>query len=242
MLKDLVHRVALIPLVAGALILSHPASAGVLFADGFESPVVTPGAFQNFNTGTTFGPWTVVGPQVSIVSTTFTQNGFSFVAQQGNQWLDLTGDGANSTADGVKTTLATTIGQAYNLSFYVGNIVDPGGVFGTSSTVDVLVNGLHGSCGYKFFWHRFREPRLATILVGWSSDNELNYIYIFEWRSLRRQQQRARQYCYRYRCRPRALHLGHDDPGLCRVGLHGLSAETERRADSHHLICRPSSL
>ena len=54
----------------------------------------------------------------------------------------MTGDGANSTADGVQTTLATAIGQAYNLSFYVGNIVDPAGIFGTTSTVDVLVNGL----------------------------------------------------------------------------------------------------
>jgi len=172
MLKDLVHRVALIPLVAGALTLSHPASAGVLFADGFESPVVTPGAFQNFNTGTTFGPWTVVGPQVSIVSTTFTQNGISFVAQQGNQWLDLTGDGANSTADGVKTTLATTIGQAYNLSFYVGNVVDPGpnGIFGTSSTVDVLVNGSMalaatnsaGTGSASLVWQQFSLAGVAT--------------------------------------------------------------------------------
>jgi hypothetical protein len=84
----------------------------------------------------------VVGPEVSIVSTTFTQNGFSFVAQEGNQWLDLTGDGANSPANGVQTTLATAIGQAYNLSFYVGNIVNPLGIFGTTSTVNVLVNGL----------------------------------------------------------------------------------------------------
>jgi PEP-CTERM motif len=170
MLKDLMHRVALIPLVAGALALSHPASAGVLLADGFESPVVTPGAFQNFNTGTTFGPWTVVGPQVSIVSTTFTQNGFSFVAQQGNQWLDLTGDGANSPADGVRTTLATTIGQAYNLSFYVGNIVNPGGIFGTSSTVDVLVNGTmvlaatntSGTGSTSQVWQQFSLAGIAT--------------------------------------------------------------------------------
>jgi len=125
MLKDLLHRVALILLVAGALTLSDPQALVSNLLTGLKVPSSLPERFKNFNTGTTFGPWTVVGPQVSIVSTTFTQNGFSFVAQQGNQWLDLTGDGANSTADGVQTTLATAIGQAYNLSFYVGNIVDP---------------------------------------------------------------------------------------------------------------------
>jgi hypothetical protein len=33
-----------------------------------------------------------------------------------------------------------------------------------------------GSCCYKFCRHWFHEPGLATILLGWHSDNELNYI------------------------------------------------------------------
>lgn len=54
----------------------------------FETPAVTPGTFTSFNAGTSFAGWTVVGPngtQVAIVSGTFTQNGFSFPAQNGVQ-------------------------------------------------------------------------------------------------------------------------------------------------------------
>jgi hypothetical protein len=75
-----------------------------------------------------------------VVSESFTQNGFEFPAQDGTQWLDLTGGSSNS-ATGVKQTANTTPGDRYTLTFLVGNVVDPGGVFGTTSTVRTLVNG-----------------------------------------------------------------------------------------------------
>ena len=56
------------------------------------------------------------------------------------QWLDLTG--SSNTATGVAQTIrAQQPGATYRLSFAVGNVVDPGGLFGVTSTVDVLVNG-----------------------------------------------------------------------------------------------------
>ena len=81
------------------------------------------------------------GKEVAIVSGTFTQNGFSFPAQDGVQWLDLTGVSSNST-EGVQQTVATTAATNYQLSFWVGNVVDPTLSFGISSTVEVDINGV----------------------------------------------------------------------------------------------------
>jgi hypothetical protein len=108
---------------------------------GFESPVVPAGSFQDFSMGQTFSRWTVVGASgnVAIVSGTFMQNGFSFPARSGKQWLDLTG--TSQTATGVQQNVNTTPATNYRLSFWVGNVCDPGGIFGTTSTVNVVVNG-----------------------------------------------------------------------------------------------------
>ncbi len=128
--------------VAAALVaVSAPSQAQLISNGSFETPVVPSASFQGFGTGSSFGGWTVVGASgnVAVVSGSFTQNGFNFPAQSGAQWLDLTG--TSNTATGVQQTIATVIGSTYSLSFWVGNIVDPNGIFGTTSTVAVLVNG-----------------------------------------------------------------------------------------------------
>lgn len=76
---------------------------------------------------------------VDIVSGTFTQNGFSFPAKGGQQWLDLTG--TSNSATGVAQTISTSPGSSHTLSFAIGNVYDPGGIFGVTSTVNVFVNG-----------------------------------------------------------------------------------------------------
>jgi hypothetical protein len=48
------------------------------------------------------------------------------------------------TNGGVQQTVATVAGTQYNLSFWVGNTYAPGGVYGTTSTVDVLLGGIFG--------------------------------------------------------------------------------------------------
>jgi hypothetical protein len=107
----------------------------------FETPTVATGGFTNYVTGSTsITGWTVTGPGgVSIVSGTFNQNGVTFNAEDGIQWLDLTGDGSNST-EGVQQSVATTSGTNYVLTFYVGNTTG-GGIFGTTSTVGLDING-----------------------------------------------------------------------------------------------------
>lgn len=126
-----------------ALVACGAANAQLIANGSFETPVVNPGTFQLFTVGSSgLTGWSVIGPSgrdVATISTTFAQNGVTFAAQSGNQSLDLTGFNSNST-EGVAQTVATTIGDRYHLTFFVGNTTG-GGIFGTTSTVDLLVNG-----------------------------------------------------------------------------------------------------
>lgn len=159
-------------LFSGALaLLSSAAALGAnLLTDGsFESPAVPLGGFTNFGAGA-MGGWTVVGPQVSIVSGSFAQNGISFLAGDGAQWLDMTGNGSNNASEGVQQSVATVPGHVYLLSFWVGNVSNAGGIFGTTSTVDLMINGAsHGAftnscttCTGTQAWEQFTSSFLAT--------------------------------------------------------------------------------
>lgn len=156
------------------------ATTNLLKNGSFEKPVVPPGSFQDFATGQSFTGWTVVGAagRVSIVSSTFQSQGFTFNAKAGAQWIDLTGDGSK-TATGVAQSAATTPGTSYQLTFWVGNVNDPGGTFGASSTVKVLVNGvlkltavnsLHPT-NHKQAWKEFTLTIQAT-----SSHTKISFI------------------------------------------------------------------
>lgn len=107
----------------------------------FESPSVAAATYRLWSPGQSFPGWRVVGAKgnVAIVEGTFAQNGIRFPAGAGEQWLDLTG--VSNTPTGVQQTVDTRVGRTYTLRFLVGNVVDPGGIFGVKSTVDVLVNG-----------------------------------------------------------------------------------------------------
>ena len=159
--------------IFAVLILVFAASAAranSIVNGSFETPLVPNGIFTNFITGSTgITGWTVVGPEVSIVSTNYVALGFTFPAEDGTQWLDLTGDGTNS-VEGVTQTLATTPGTAYDLSYFVGNQVNPGGIWGTTSTVNVMVDGVliqtavnsMGAGGTTQVWEQFTTSFLAT--------------------------------------------------------------------------------
>lgn len=125
---------------AAIAIASTAANAGSRFGNGsFEKPVVDDGGYQTISAGTQFKGWTVVGTgNIAIVSGNYHVSGLIFPAAKGEQWLDLTGD-TNAQA-GVQQKIDTTRGKAYTLTFYVGNIYDPNGVFGTTSTVTVLID------------------------------------------------------------------------------------------------------
>ena len=127
-----------ISVLCGAYLSSASiAQANLLNNGSFESPLVTVGSFTLFNSGSVLiTGWTVTGPQVAIVSGAFVQGG-SFPAADGDQWLDLTGLNSN-TEEGVTQSVATIAGNTYQLSYAIGNTTF--GVFGTTSTVNVLIN------------------------------------------------------------------------------------------------------
>ncbi len=165
------RRFFLTGLAVSAWILASSAARANLLVNGdFETPVVPDASFTNFTTAMNMGGWTVDGPEVSIVKGDFVQNGFHFLAESGNQWLDLTGDGSNSTTDGIQQSVATTAGAHYSLTFWVGNVVDPNGIFGTTSDVDVLINGVAiitaqnplGAGSPDLTWAQFNLPFTAT--------------------------------------------------------------------------------
>ncbi len=136
----------------------------------FERPVVPSGSYRLFSMGKTFSNWQVVGEpgNVAVVSGTYTEPHFTFPAKVGAQFLDLTG--TSNTATGVAQTVPTTPGAAYTLSFFVGNVYDPHGGNGVSSTVNVWVDGQQvyrainsrGKGKHSLTWQRFTTTVVAT--------------------------------------------------------------------------------
>jgi hypothetical protein len=162
---------------AGLFAWATIANANIILNGSFEAPIVPSGGFTNFPPGSVaLTNWGVNGPtgtNVSIVSTSFSQNGVSFPAEDGNQWLDLTGNGSNLT-EAVFQTVATTAGDQYQLSYWIGNTTG-GGIFGTTSTVNVTVNGVAGfldtnanvspnTLNWEQFTHTFVANSASTTL------------------------------------------------------------------------------
>ena len=120
---------------------SMPAATNLIENGGFETPVVPVGSFTLFSLGHAFTRWKVVGTggNVGIVSDKYLGDGITFNAKAGTQWMDLSG--LSNTPTGIAQSIATTPGAEYHLTFWVGNVYDPGRIFGTSSTIKVYVNG-----------------------------------------------------------------------------------------------------
>lgn len=84
------------------------------------------GTFVNDGNGTdsfSAGPtaitgWAAVGRQVSWIQT---PNPWGLSAQDGTHFLDLTGYNTGAPFGGVTQTIATTVGQQYDLSFFLGS-------------------------------------------------------------------------------------------------------------------------
>jgi len=158
--------------VLAAMALGGPASASLNLVDdgNFSSPVVGVGTYSLFATGATFSSWRVVGAvgNVALTSGSFAQNGFAFEADHGSQFLDLTG--ISDTPTGVAQAVATTVGVRYTLDFAVGNVYNPGGIFGVKSSVGLYLNGslvlvatnARGKGMTKVAWENFSTSFTAT--------------------------------------------------------------------------------
>jgi hypothetical protein len=84
---------------------------GTLVNDGNET--------QTFSAGpTAIIGWTAVGRQVSWIEA---GNPFGITAEDGSRFLDLTAYNTGAPFGGVTQTIATTIGNQYDLSFFLGS-------------------------------------------------------------------------------------------------------------------------
>lgn len=152
------------------------AQANIINNGSFETPILATGAYANYTTGSVgIAGWTVFGPSgtnVALINGLYKEGSYNFPAQDGTQWLDLTGSGANST-EGIQQIVSTTAETTYNLSFGVGNV--SGSPYGLTSTIGILVNGtLMGSkinsiSGSTLNWQQFDfvfTPNTSSTLVG----------------------------------------------------------------------------
>lgn len=159
-----------------SVVASSPVRADtIIFQNAFEdAPRAPVGFYTNYNSGTTYGPWTAVGAgPSSVVSGTFVQEGITFQAQEGSgsafQWADLAGQTSNNT-EGFRTILATSVGNTYNVSFWVGNVVQtPGATFGISTSVGLLINDVNvftalntSGNNTSLTWQQFSRDFTAT--------------------------------------------------------------------------------
>lgn len=127
---------------------AHAGGGGKYWENGdFAIPKPAAGSFSIVDTGERFGVWRVIGAPGSVTWTsgTYVHNGFSFPAQgttaeqQAEPWVNLAGISQSATGI-MHAPVPTTVGQSYTLTFYVGNVVDPKGIYGTSSTINVYEN------------------------------------------------------------------------------------------------------
>ncbi len=176
-------------LVAGGMLVhlcGSPAQA-VLTNGSFEDPIVPTGFYTNFAGGSTLiTDWTVVGVDAAIVNKTFVQNGITFQAHSGDQWLDLAGVASNSSTSGVTRNVLTILGQEYDIGFFVGSATDHSIFFPT--TVDLSVdagprvsftnpNAPTDHLDWMGFTSRFTATSALTNITffnGGSSNNYLN--------------------------------------------------------------------
>jgi hypothetical protein len=103
-----------------ACMVTH-ASANLLTNGSFElGTLVNDGnATQTFNAGpTSITGWSAVGRQMSWIEA---GNPFLLSAEDGSRFLDLTAYNTGAPFGGVTQSIATTIGDQYTLSFFLGS-------------------------------------------------------------------------------------------------------------------------
>jgi hypothetical protein len=137
----------LIALMAATMVWAAPASANNIILNGsFESPAVNPewhcgpfadcAGYHNAVPGNDYiGAWLLLPnaptengyAAVMLTGPTYHETNdytgaqLNFTPEDGNQALDLTGEGNQGTWNGVKQTVATIPGQQYDLTFYLGH-------------------------------------------------------------------------------------------------------------------------
>lgn len=132
-------------ILAGAVFASSLAYGNLISNAGFEAPVVTPGAFAQYGTGSVgITDWLVTGACgancVLQIDDSYAEGSLVFNPNSGQQHLDLTG-AVNTVVGGVSQTVALTVGTPYTLSFYLGNADNTVSTYLLFSSLEVFING-----------------------------------------------------------------------------------------------------
>jgi Protein of unknown function (DUF642) len=162
-----------------ALGLAAPSVAATIVNGGFESPVLSPGAFGEYLGNQNLGGWTVLGNGVTLIQTTYSENSNgipAFTAQQGLNSLDLTGGSNTGVTDGVQQSIATNPGETYRLSFYVGVAKNSNGNYELPSVLNLSINGgtktaftnsnlVQGQINWAPFFQNFTATSSSTTIA-----------------------------------------------------------------------------
>lgn len=152
-----------------ALTLAGQLQAANLLTNGsFETPLVTGnGGFFNVHGvgSTSLTGWTIVTDEIAQ-SITFNAFGAMVTAQDGNNFLDLTGrnDGQNRWG-GITQTVATVAGATYRLSFWLGNYdfqTTTTSVLAQAGGENAIFSLAPPSGGPRFNWENHSLDFLAT--------------------------------------------------------------------------------
>ena len=126
-----------------ALGLAAPSVAATIVNGSFELPALPTGGRSSYFGGQNLGGWTVLGNDILLLQTTYSESGNgvpAFTAQEGFNSVDLTGGGNTGLTDGVQQSIATNIGETYRLSFYVG-VGKGNGLYSSPSVANLSING-----------------------------------------------------------------------------------------------------
>ncbi len=143
-MKRAIFCLLILALLLGA---GREVRADLIINGSFESPALPSGGLINVGGGgTAITGWTVQGSDVNLLQTNYSEvgNGMNqFNAEDGLNSIDITGNGNTGPADGIEQTVATTPGQTYFLSFYVGRAASDNGnsAYLDPTTVDLSIDG-----------------------------------------------------------------------------------------------------
>lgn len=151
---------------AAALAPGQVSAAESLINGGFEAPVVG-GSCCVTSPPTAIPGWTAT-PNVNVVKGTFSSSAGN-LAKEGNQYLDLVGEGGQGS---ISQTFATTIGTTYNLSFwYSHNLFS--GLASASARLSVgdlsdsitHTGGTNANLNWLFYSNSFTADASSTTLT-----------------------------------------------------------------------------
>ncbi len=164
-------------ILGGAAFLAVSAQANLIVDGGFEVPIANPNTFIQVTGGNMAGAWNVVGNDVLVIKNTYSEAPpIVFNSQEAVQALDITGAGNTGLSNGVWQDVATTVGQEYSLSFWVGRSQGQSGdnryqtpaavrLFVDSTLVNTYTNSntvTVGTVGWEQFTYTFFAQNATT--------------------------------------------------------------------------------